>query len=109
VTASPLYNNNGELIGSIECIREISEQKEAENQLKTTLAEKEALLRELYHRTKNNMQMISSMLSLQADLINDQQVVNVFKDMENRIRSMALSTNGLYQSRNLSASIWLST
>lgn len=103
VTASPLYNNNGELIGSIECIREISEQKEAENQLITTLAEKEALLRELYHRTKNNMQMISSMLSLQADLINDQQVVNVFKDMENRIRSMALVHQRLYQSRNLSS------
>jgi len=102
-TASPLYNNNGELVGSIESIRDISDVIEAENQLKTTLAEKEALLRELYHRTKNNMQMISSMLSLQSDFLTDQQVLSVFKDMENRIRSMALVHQRLYQSRNLSS------
>lgn len=103
VTATPLYNHKGEIVGSIESIRDISEHKEAENQLKTALAEKEALLRELYHRTKNNMQMISSMLSLQADFINDAQIVGVFKDMGNRIRSMSLVHQRLYQSRNLSS------
>lgn len=101
--ASPLYNNDGELEGAIESIRDMSEYKKAENQLKTTLAEKEALLRELYHRTKNNMQMISSMLSLQSDFVTDRQVLDVFKDMENRIRSMALVHQRLYQSRNLSS------
>lgn len=103
VIASPLYNNTGELVGSIESIRDISERKQAEIQLKTTLEEKEALLRELYHRTKNNMQMISSMLSLQTDFIKDKQVITVFKDMEYRIRSMALVHQRLYQSRNLSS------
>ncbi len=101
--ASPLYNHTGELVGAIESIRDISERKGAENLLKTALAEKEALLRELYHRTKNNMQMISSMLSLQTDYIDDKKVVEVFKDMENRIRSMALVHQRLYQSRNLSS------
>ncbi len=103
VIASPLYNNAGKRVGAIESIRDISEHKKAENQLITTLAEKEALLRELYHRTKNNMQMISSMLALQADFFHDQQVLSVFKDMENRIRSMALVHQRLYQSRNLSS------
>jgi len=103
VIASPLYNNTGELVGSIESIRYISERKKAEIQLKATLEEKEALLRELYHRTKNNMQMISSMLALQTDFINDKQIIGVFKDMENRIRSMALVHQRLYQSRNLSS------
>jgi PAS domain S-box-containing protein len=101
--ASPLYNNTGELVGAIESIRDVSERKGAENQLKTALAEKEALLRELYHRTKNNMQMISSMLSLQTDYIDNIQIMDIFKDMENRIRSMALVHQLLYQSRNLSS------
>ena len=82
---------------------ELAELQRAENQLSEALKEKEALLRELYHRTKNNMQVIASLLSLQTSYVADEQVSRVFKDMENRIRAMALVHQKLYQVGNLSS------
>lgn len=82
---------------------DITGRKVTEEKLKYSLNEKEALIRELYHRTKNNMQVISSLLKLQAYNTNDEHVSSVFKDMENRIRSMALVHQKLYQSQNLSS------
>ncbi|MEW5816283.1 MAG: MASE1 domain-containing protein [Spirochaetota bacterium] len=81
----------------------LSERKQAEDRLQVSLKEKEALLRELYHRTKNNMQVICAMLELQLACMQDEQAVRVLKEMENRIRSMALVHQKLCQSHNLSS------
>ena len=90
-------------------IMDISEQKKAEQQLResaemlqASLKEKEVLLREIYHRTKNNMLVIISMLHLQANDIDDPLVRGLFQETENRIRAMSLAHEKLYQSQNLS-------
>jgi len=77
--------------------------KKAEEEIKENLKEKEMLLRELYHRTKNNMQVISSMLRIKARDIQDKDLLNSFQEIEMKIRSMALVHQKLYESQNLSS------
>ncbi len=74
---------------------------ENEKRLKGLLEEKDLLLREVYHRTKNNMLVIISMLALQMDDIEDEKAVKIFEEMEHRIRAMALVHENLYQSESL--------
>jgi two-component sensor histidine kinase len=81
--------------------KELEERRRAEEELKVALKEKEVLLRELYHRTKNNMQVISSLLQLKKDQIRDETLARAFTEMENRIQSMALVHRKLYQSQDL--------
>lgn len=81
---------------------DITDRRQAEDQVKASLREKEILLRELYHRTKNNMQVIRSMLSLQSSYIKDENVLKIFQETENRIQSMALVHHKLYQTKDLS-------
>lgn len=87
--------------GFIGAIYDISARKEAEAGLQGMVAEKEALLRELYHRTKNNLQVVVSMIELQADSLEDPAVCSMLQELENKIQSMALVHKKLYQSKNL--------
>ncbi len=87
---------------ALEFIESEAKRKGAEDKLKTALLEKEALLRELYHRTKNNMQMICAMLTIHSLKIDDSELKNIFKDIETRIHSMALVHQKLYKSKDLS-------
>jgi|GEM_PF-4579294 len=79
----------------------LAEQQRAETKIKASLKEKEVLLQEIHHRTKNNMQVVCALLQLQAANFTDRQILQVFQETENRIRSMALVHEKLYQSRDL--------
>ena len=94
---APLFENQ-----IIAIIRNMTERKRAEILLSNSLHEKDTLLKEIYHRTKNNMQVISSILALQSLTVKDQNARNILVEMENRIYAMSLVHQKLYQSKNLS-------
>lgn len=85
------YDKDGTVVGSLSSGQDITDRKQAE-------FEKETLLKEVYHRTKNNMHLISSLLSLQSVASEDQAVKDSINDAQNRIMSMALVHNMLYTS-----------
>ena len=100
--ANVIFDENNKGIRIVGTHVDITERKKNENKIKEALEEKEVLLRELYHRTKNNMLVIISMLSLQSACTDDEKVLKIFQETENRIHTMALVHKKLYHSENLS-------
>ena len=99
ISLSPIETEEGVLVTA--AIRDISERKLVETKLRASLKEKEVLLKEIHHRVKNNLQIVSSMLNLQMDQLSDPKAIELFKESQNRVRSIALFHEKLYQSRDL--------
>jgi len=79
---------------------DITELKKYENEIQDSLHEKEILLQEIHHRVKNNMQIISSLLSIQTRYVDDEESINVLKESQNRVKSLAMIHEKLYKSKN---------
>jgi PAS domain S-box-containing protein len=92
-----LYDELGNRYGTIGINRDITERKNAEDQIKSSLKEKDILIREIHHRVKNNLQIIASLLHLQESTVNEE-VAAVLKESEGRVKSMATIHENLYQS-----------
>ena len=86
---------------TVELQKEIIERKRMERRIRASLKEKEVLLKEVHHRVKNNMQVIISMLNLQSGYVDDEQAIEAFTKSQNRIRTMALVHQKLYQTKDL--------
>jgi PAS domain S-box-containing protein len=97
----PEFDRNGSVKTVVGISRDITELKQAEEQIKAALREKDVLLKEVCHRTKNNMASICSILRLKSALIEDEQSINILQDIENRISSMALVQEKLYRSEDI--------
>ena len=94
----------GSSLGNNTCVEfcvDIGERKRAEERIKAALEEKDVLLKEIHHRVKNNMQVISSLVALQAERLQDTSMRDVFQDVTDRVRSMALVHEKLYQSPDM--------
>lgn len=100
VQIAPIYDENV-FRGRLLIVQDIDNRKKIEKELKKSLKEKDLMMKEIHHRTKNNLMVIQSLLQLQSRYIKDENALNIFKDSENRAKSMALIHQRLYQSRDL--------
>ncbi len=103
VYASVVRNDQGEPVALVGVARDVTERKRAEERIRDSLREKEVLLKEIHHRVKNNLQVITSLLNLQSAKVGNPETAAALKESQTRIRSMALVHEELYRSRDLAS------
>jgi len=96
----PIKTDKGFMAGAIS--RDVTERKAAEEQIKRSLREKDVLMQEIHHRVKNNLQVVSSLLSMQARTTRNKEAIDVLTKSQSRINTMALIHTQLYESGDLS-------
>jgi len=92
---------DGKVLYYDSAIVDISERKRAEVQIREAVKEKEVLLKEIHHRVKNNLQIVSSLLNLQSTYLRDEYDRELFKQSQNRVKAMALLHEKLYRSAEI--------
>lgn len=101
VQASSITHRGGEILGYVGTLEDITHRKSFEEQIKASLQEREILLQEIHHRVKNNFQVMLSMLNLQMRKLNVPEAYDVLQTSHNRIRSMSLVHELLYESQSV--------
>lgn len=99
---TPVVDDGGEVLGVLGIGRDITDRKRAEERLLRSLEEKDGLIRELFHRTKNTLQLISAVVSLQTDHAANLDPKTLAKQVESRIRAISMVHEMLYESQDLS-------
>ncbi len=102
VFLNPIYHDN-KIIEVSGIAHDITERVHHEERVQQSLKEKEVLLKEVHHRVKNNMQVISSILNLQSSYVTDQYALNLLKESQNRIKTMAYIHESLYQNKTFTS------
>jgi PAS domain S-box-containing protein len=101
VRVSPIRDEHGVIIGVAGIGRDITARNEADRRLKASLREKEILLKEIHHRVKNNLQVISSLLNIEAGRMTNPEAIAAFRKSQTRVRSIAAFHEGAYQTTDL--------
>jgi PAS domain S-box-containing protein len=103
VFLNPIFNEKGQVSEISMVAHDISEKKKASIEIQESLAEKEVLLKEIHHRVKNNLQIISSILNLQSSFVTDENTLGILLESRNRIRSMAIIHESLYKTEDFAS------
>ncbi len=99
---NPIYEKS-EVVEVSGIAHNITERKQVQQKMEVSLKEKEILLREVHHRVKNNMQVISSILNLQSSYVNDEYALMLLQESQNRIKTMAYIHESLYQNKSFTS------
>jgi PAS domain S-box-containing protein len=99
---NPIYEND-KVVEVSGIAHNITEKKHVQQRMELSLKEKEILLREVHHRVKNNMQVISSILNLQSSYVSDEYALTLLKESQNRIKTMAYIHESLYQNKSFTS------